>query len=288
MKSSTTKTILVGAALFLGGCANFGAGQTMKTDKGPFFTALQKEYRGLAKLELNEADFFDAAFFYQRANRAARGEAVGPQGINERKLPSNLVSEMTAARDRLVAALAAGTATKPEVAARAQAGFDCWMQEQEENFQPDDIAACKRSFLAALDELTIKAAPVAQPMPAPAPAPMAMPAVPAPVVITFGFDKSRVTLAASAIIKDLAAKAKAAKVTRILIDAHADKAGPVAYNQRLAAARVNSISAAFVTQGIPASMIQTRSFGEARPAVATPDGQRLRVNRRVEISFERN
>ena len=31
--------------------------------------------------------------------------------------------------------------------------YDCWVQEQEENFQPDDIARCRDGFLAAMEEV---------------------------------------------------------------------------------------------------------------------------------------
>ena len=44
-----------------------GAGQTMQSNKGRFFTTLQREYKRLAKLEMNEADWFDAAMIQTRS-----------------------------------------------------------------------------------------------------------------------------------------------------------------------------------------------------------------------------
>ena len=69
-----------------------------------------------------------------------------------------------------MAALTAGARDKaPIQAANAQVNFDCWMQEQEENFQPDDIARCRSGFTQALlgAEAAVKPAPMAK-----APAPM--------------------------------------------------------------------------------------------------------------------
>ncbi len=47
-------------------------------------------------------------------------------------------------------------------AANAQVMFDCWMQEQEENFQPPDIARCRDGFSAAIAavEATIPFEPI--------------------------------------------------------------------------------------------------------------------------------
>ncbi len=37
--------------------------------------------------------------------------------------------------------------SNPAIAARAQARFDCWVEQQEENHQADHIAACRTDFL---------------------------------------------------------------------------------------------------------------------------------------------
>lgn len=49
--------------------------------------------------------------------------------------------------------LRGGAVFAPAEAATAQAAFDCWMQEQEENFQPRDIGACQNRYLAAMARL---------------------------------------------------------------------------------------------------------------------------------------
>src|SRR3546814_9403997 len=82
---------------------------------------------------------------------AARGETVQPEAISARDLPGNMVGTLSSARARLMAVLADGAAqSDPIQAAEAQVAFDCWMEQQEENFQPDDIAACRDRFEAAM------------------------------------------------------------------------------------------------------------------------------------------
>jgi OOP family OmpA-OmpF porin len=292
---SKAKLALVGVALFAAGCANLDVAEVRNLpEKGtPFQNELHKEYVRLAQLEANEYDWFDTAFFNKRARRAAAGEDFGPQAIEERSLPKDKIGEMTEARNRLVAALAAGKNEKPIPAARAQAGFDCWMQEQEENFQPDDIAACKRSFDAAMKDLEAKpmaakpAPPPPPPPPAPPkPAPVVVPP-PGPFLMTFGFDRSDINHQRANIIREAARQAKEEHVKRIIIIGHADRRGSDAYNARLSQARVNAVAAFLVQQGIDPSIITKQAVGESEPAVPTPDNQRLRSNRRVEIRMEK-
>src|SRR3546814_14624397 len=84
-----------------------------------------------------------------------------------------------------MAVLAAGAAqSDPTQAAEAQVAFDCWMQEQEENFQPDDIAACRDRFEAAMAGLERAPAPTPEPPP---PAPTVEP-TPGPYTVHFDFD----------------------------------------------------------------------------------------------------
>ena len=73
-------------------------------------------------------------------------------------------ADLTAARARLMAALdAGGREVAPEHAAGAQGGFDCWMQEQEEDLQPADIEACKKAFMFHMEKLEAALKPAEEP-----------------------------------------------------------------------------------------------------------------------------
>lgn len=150
---------IVAAALsLLGGCA-FGPFDTdhlaaLPPPDSAFLEALGREYVALGDMERAEYDWRDTARFYRRATDAAHGIRVEPEAMAERDLTSAAGVTLSAARERLVRALKDGArATTPVAAAKAQAGFDCWMQEQEEGHQPDDIAACRDAFETAMSEV---------------------------------------------------------------------------------------------------------------------------------------
>jgi OOP family OmpA-OmpF porin len=133
------------------------------------------------------------------------------------------------------------------------------------------------------------AAPAPAPAPASAPAPQAAPApAPAPQVprnylVFFNFDRSDITPEASNIIRQAAANAKTARVTRIEATGHADRSGPENYNLRLSQRRAEAVRQSLMREGIPANEIFVSAKGESEPLVATPDGVREPQNRRVEI-----
>src|SRR3546814_8047690 len=54
------------------------------------------------------------------------------------------VAELKQAREKLVAAFDAGAKeASPDAAALAQANYDCWLEQQEENYQPEHIKSCR-------------------------------------------------------------------------------------------------------------------------------------------------
>ena len=129
-----------------------------------FNRALFSEYLAMSRDEYNQGDYRDSDAYALRARAAGQNSFVEPQQISGRELPADKVQELTSSRARLVSALANGSRERqPRDAAMAQTKFDCWMEQQEENRQPRDIAACRSDFLAALSRIEI--------MPAAAPPP---------------------------------------------------------------------------------------------------------------------
>ncbi|MCP5367356.1 MAG: OmpA family protein [Hyphomicrobiales bacterium] len=249
----------------------------------PFQQALHKEYVQLADLEQGEEDWKDAVYFNDRARMSAQGETVSPTAMDERVIPDNMVGALSSARAALMDALNGGAgARKPGAAARAQAGFDCWMQEQEENFQPDDIAACKKMYDDAMAELAEK--PMAKPMPKPMPKPMMKPH--AAIVILFDFDSAKLSDKAMSQVAEAASYQKQ-KGGVLNVHGHTDKAGKPEYNEKLSAARANAVADALVAQGVQRGFLVVSSFGESKPAVETKDDVRHLLNRRVVINFTR-
>ena len=156
--------IITGAsALILSACAgtyDIDAVKNAPSMGNAFQKGLHHQYALLAVMERDESDWADAEFFSSRAQTASMGKSFGPQNMNARDIPSDKMRALSKARARLMRALDNGGAkVLPQAAARAQAMFDCWMQEQEENFQPKDIEACKKGFMKAIAKLEKAVAP---------------------------------------------------------------------------------------------------------------------------------
>jgi len=263
-------SLFVGAAL-LAGCVGANVNQLNETDiPGNSFTQnLAREYRDLANFEAFEMqDWADAEYFAQKGLQSAAGEVVEPAILANWALPGDALPELTDARARLVAALGGGRQNHPLEAAIAQAKFDCWVEQWEENHQPDHIAACRDEFFAALAILE-----------GVAPAEEAF-------LVFFDFDESTIRPDAQEILNGIADMVQQTPGTPMIsVVGHADRAGPAAYNVRLSQRRAAAVENALVSRGIPGDEISTTGLGESQPLVPTPDGVREPSNRRAEITI---
>jgi len=128
-----------------------------------------------------------------------------------------------------------------------------------------------------------RVAAVESPKPAPVPAP-AMPATPVNHSIEFGYDKSRVSISIGRQLDPIVAEWRD-KPVKFDVVGHADTVGTDVYNAGLSQQRAQNVKAALVARGIAADRISAIGVGEAGLAVATPEGTRLRANRRVVITI---
>ncbi|MDJ0685929.1 MAG: OmpA family protein [Alphaproteobacteria bacterium] len=291
-KQRSSMSTLVIAGFLLTGCAVNTAQlpDIAETESSgtAFDTFLRNEYIALSNVEADEFDWRDADTFAARALAAHAGNSPDPEEISARSLPEDRVRLMTGARARLMRAFeAGGREANPAQAAGAQAAFECWMQELEENRQPEDIEACQKDFIFHMEalEAALAGAPPTEPAPAAAPAPD--PDLPEPVVIYFGFDSATLSDAAAEKVLE-AVKAfvqGGAKTARIV--GHTDTSGDPAYNRALAERRVTAVSEEMSINGIAVDSIKTLSMGETQPAVDAGEDAKEFRNRRVVIFFER-
>jgi len=181
----------------------------------------------------------------------------------------------------LLAALGEGRSAAPQAAAKAQAAYDCWVEEQEEAWQTDQIAACQATFEEAMDALAaamVKPEPVVQ---APAPTPQ----LPTFYTVFFGFDESTLTPIGQAVLDQLLNDYGTSSAPMDLVG-HADRSGADAYNKRLSERRAESVRAYLANRGLAADKLRASGMGEAQLNVQTADGVREARNRRVVISIE--
>ena len=293
MTSYSRYAIAITCGIALTNCAGMQLESARKASpQGSEFTqGLYAGYIDLSASEYDEADYSDSDWFAGRAISAANDVAVGPEEIGNRNVPADRVRELGAARARLVAALQVGATTKnPTNAARAQVMFDCWIQEQEENRQPDDIAACRDGFIDAIGlvEASLRPAPApvaAKPAPMKVATPMAKPD-PKSWVTYFAFDEANLTQQAMQKISEAAAYSMEFDTVVVTVKGYTDRAGDTEYNKKLSEMRADEVTTAILAKGVPASAIVVRSFGEADPAVQTPDGQPEQYNRRAVITID--
>jgi OmpA-OmpF porin, OOP family len=291
-----SKVIFSGLAVMaLSACAGQELGKARGLDPtgSMFDKALYSGYLSLSEGEYKEGDYQDSDAFAMRAMTAGGGKVVLPEEVSARPLPAGSVDALTDARARLASAFQKGAIEKaPNEAATAQVMFDCWMQEQEENFQPEDIAACRADFLGAMGKLDDALKPKAMaakpaPMPAPKPAPKMMAKIPGPFVVMFDFNSTKLDSAAQAVINVVSGEAGAFKPTRIVIRGHTDRAGNDAYNEKLSKRRAEAVAKALAAAGTKVKVVAVSHYGETLPEVSTGDGKREAANRRVEIGFQR-
>jgi len=262
-------------AIFLAGCAgstlDYSDLRKLDVQGQGFNSALSREYKTFALYENDEmGDWNDASHFKKKAFLVALGRNTEPEVLEERTLPWDNRPELASARRRLVKALdSGGRAITPKKAARAQASFDCWVEQQEEDFQPDDIAKCRKAFYKAVwyveEGLAVAAAS------------------PDAFTIFFKFDSADLVPDQAGTLNAIATASKLGKEVRLLVSGHSDRAGPKGYNLVLSQLRALSIENALLRHGVSQDLIAVTARGEEQPRIATPDGTREPRNRRVEI-----
>lgn len=272
---------------FLAACAagpDTMATKNMSNTSTPFNKALQSEYVMLAEAENKEYDTEDAFYFNNKAKMAAKGDDVQPQPLKERKVTGDAKWELEAARQALRGLLlSGGKKFAPAESARAQAMFDCWIQEQEEGDQPKHINACRSAFDEAFNAAEAK-------RPAPKVEKKAMKkemALPGPYVVYFDFDSFDLTASGEAVIAKAAKEGMAAGAKGVIVTGHTDTAGNNEYNEGLSRARAATVGNQLMIEGIARSMVKRNASGETAPAVNTDDGAKEARNRRVTVTFTR-
>ncbi|MEX2616777.1 MAG: OmpA family protein [Alphaproteobacteria bacterium] len=278
--------LLAGVALLAGACADTRLVENVSgmTPVQQGFTAhLHEQYVALSRAEFAEGDIYDGGIFARRGEASAKGEVVEPDSLWDRSFTEANRVQVHQQRGRLMYALDSGGREQfPELASTAQSQFDCWVQELEENNQPDDIRRCRDGYETAMKALedALKPAPMAT-TPAPAPAPA--PEVVRNFLVFFDFDSANLTESAREIIEAAYNASEQGSVATIEATGHADRAGPDGYNLRLSERRAAAVRAELIRLGAAAGEVVTLARGEREPLVETGDGVREPQNRRVEI-----
>ncbi|MCB2101550.1 MAG: OmpA family protein [Rhodobacterales bacterium] len=299
----TFLAVETGLLLVLAGCGaafDYDALRDLNPQGDGFDAALAREYRTFALFEADDMrDWPDAAHFGAKALAAARGADVAPERPADWRLPVPEGAVIRAEAARLDGLMERGARTRlPAQAAKAQAGLDCWIEQQEENWQTADIAACRDTFHGAVTALeaalVVPAAATGDPLTRTRVAPddpMAPDGAGAmSYTLFFAFDSATLTPEDGATLDAIADTARADMAAggggsvRLLVGGHADRAGPRSYNGTLSMRRAVAVQRALVDRGVDDARITVVGHGESSPRVLTPDGLRDARNRRVEVT----
>lgn len=140
----------------LTGCVNADLRTLRKAPppSDPYLEALSKHYLAFAEEEARNYDWADVVHFTDKGLRTVYGHDVEPDDVDERDIPKDLQSELQDARRVLIAEMYSDARIqKPVVLARAVYFYDCWLEQQEEGWQPADIDVCKNGYATAMDAL---------------------------------------------------------------------------------------------------------------------------------------
>jgi OOP family OmpA-OmpF porin len=289
--------------LALSACSGFGkhseieALNEVQPVGSPFTQFLAAEYRDFANRENEKMfDYPDAIHFARKGLAAAGGDVVMPEPISDWNLLPVHMEELGTARGRLIQAFDLGARDiAPQLSAVAQARFDCWIEQQEENWQDNDIMACKSQFLEAMNQLEGM-------LQKPAPMPVTDDLAPVSAIggddgtmmanqdamylVFFDFDRHNINPGAASVLDAVAAEVARRNISAIEIVGHTDSSGSNSYNERLALRRANAVKEALAARGIPVNIMTVDGRGERELLVQTGDNVREPANRRAQITFK--
>ncbi len=246
-----------------------------------FMNTLNDGYMDLSQSRTSAIDWHDGEHFNYKARTSARRSMVPPDEVTDRRLTAPDYEELTRAYLRLRRAFLKGAKeVAPVDTGYAQVAYDCWI-EAAEGDRPDDVARCKSEFenrMARVEELADYGLQqiVAREIPEEV----------GPYMVYFQFDSTVMTQAGRDELQRAIEDALADPNTTVRLRGHADRSGPVDYNQRLSERRTQTVIENMGAAGIDTARITSaESVGETQPLVPTDDGVRNPFNRVVQIDL---
>ncbi len=294
---------LASMALLLSACgATFDteALRHQNDERGNFAAELGHAYKKFALSEIDEmVDWIDGTHFGEKAQLAFANEIPKPEEVENWWLTEDQQQTFKDARGRLLHSLADFPKKQiPRIAAAAQVNFDCWIEQQEENWQTTHIERCREGFYAAVERLE-EVATLARSNYLPIPKEPSKGRVISArqtlidprsehetrsYTLYFTFDKSEMTKEGQSKIGQVVQDYRAGSPVTILLAGHADRSGNQPYNLNLSRMRAEAVRRQLIERGVPVQMIEAHAFGETRPRKSTVDGMKEPLNRRVEIT----
>lgn len=125
-----------------------------KPQGNAFQANLARLYMDFSDSEEKDYDWQNSWYFADKGLLAVYGKDTAPEELKDWNLPKGELPALKKARmDLMMLLTPSAMAKNPQEAAQAQFYFDCWVEQQEENWQSDDIAYCRDNFMQSLAKL---------------------------------------------------------------------------------------------------------------------------------------
>ncbi|HEC26374.1 MAG TPA: peptidoglycan-associated lipoprotein Pal [Gammaproteobacteria bacterium] len=105
--------------------------------------------------------------------------------------------------------------------------------------------------------------------------------------VYFAYDSTELDADSQAIAEAHATFLSNNPATKVVLEGHADERGTREYNLALGERRAQSVADVFVALGVSPANIEVISYGEENPVAEGHDESSWRLNRRVEIRYDR-
>lgn len=233
-------------------------------------------------------DFVDGELFNHKARTANKNSVVLPDAPMDRELTDEQAATFQAALERLRSSFDHGSRyLAPQDAAVAQVKYDCWIEATEDG-RVGDAESCRAEFESAMAAVESQANYMLTEIDYSTPAPAMAAATPSQMqfITLFNFDSTDYAPGNQTIVREALDAALASPNSALQIVGHADRSGPVAYNQTLSERRANRVIEELVSGGIDPVRISGEAVGETQPLVPTADGVREEGNRAVVITLQ--
>lgn len=106
--------------------------------------------------------------------------------------------------------------------------------------------------------------------------------------VTFELNSANLTADSRPVLDDVAADLKKYPRLRVELQGHTDSSGADAYNMQLSERRAASVREYLISQGVSASQLVARGYGETQPVADNKTNEGRAQNRRVEMAVLNN
>jgi OOP family OmpA-OmpF porin len=284
--------------LLINSCAYF---RLKELDKHNFsqdniYDLVSKEYKEFAYSELYEMhDELDANYFAFKAKNILKTRIIRIENPKNWKIPDNYENEAKEEYKKISTLLKEEfTFQYPKLVAKLVSGYDCWLEQIEENWQIKDIEYCKNKFTNAYKK--ILASEVSkQSISKKQKSEISSSSVSEKnksyfikgdktksVLVFFNYDSHKLSITEKDKMDNYISTIIKTDSNPIIIYGHTDTKGSKKYNLILSEQRALSVSKYFRKKGINNKLI-IKSYGEDYPLIITGDNVEEENNRRVEV-----